>query len=244
MRRGTENAEAHDVYLRGSQFYRRYTPEDFAKAIPHLEQAVELDPEYGSAWAALASIYWIADQRGYSWTRIVNPDWNNNISWNGARIKAGRYLKQAMRNPTPLAHQIESQLSWEYRQFDRAIEEAGQAVALNQNDPAGHLAMAWALIYASRAEAAIASTETGIRLDPNSPGSHLFALGTAQLMLERYDAAETTLKRVLAFSPEDLEILTPLTIVYTRTGKQEDAKATLRKYIDVWVTWGKKSKPI
>ena len=241
-RRGTDNADAHDAYLRGSQFYRRYTPEDFARAIPHLEQAVELDPNYSQASAVLASIYWITYRRGYSWSRFVNPDpdKSNMVSWQGARNKAEKHLRQAVRSPTPLAHQIESQFSWEFRQFDRALKEAKQAVALDQNDPAGHLAMAWALVYAGRAEAAIASTKTGIRLDPNFPGSHLFALGTAQLMLERYDAAETTLKRALAFNPENLEILAPLAIAYARTGKQDEAKAALQKYIDVWILWGQK----
>ena len=162
------------------------------------------------------------------------------ISVQGARNKAERHLRQAMRSPTPLAHQIESQFSWEYRQFERALKEAKQAVALDQNDPAGHLAMAWAQIFAGRAEAAIASTETGIRLDPNFPGSHLFALGTAQLMLERYDAAETTLKRALAFNPENLQIMAPLAIAFARTGKQDEAMAALQKYIDVWILWGQK----
>jgi TolB-like protein/class 3 adenylate cyclase len=239
-RRGTDNPNAHDAYLRGWQFYRRYTPEDFARAIPHFEQAIKLDPNYGLASAALASIYWIAYRRSYSWSRFVNPNWNNMISVQGARNKAERHLRQAMRSPTPLAHQIESQFSWEYRQFERALKEAKQAVALDQNDPAGHLAMAWALIFAGRAEAAIASTETGIRLDPNFPGSHLFALGTAQLMLERYDAAKTTLKRALAFNPENLEIMAPLAIAFARTGKQDEAKAALQKYIDVWILWGQK----
>jgi tetratricopeptide (TPR) repeat protein len=95
--------------------------------------------------------------------------------------------------------------------------------------------MAWAQIFAGRAEAAIASTETGIRLDPNFPGSYLFALGTAQLMLERYEAAETTLKRALAFSSEDTNILVPLGIAYARTGQQEEAKVALQKYTDAWV---------
>ncbi len=241
-RDGTDNPNAHDAYLRGSQFYRLYTPEDFARAIPHLEQAVELVPNYGLASAALASIYWITYRRGYSWSRFVNPDpdKSNMVSWQGARNKAERHLKQAVQSPTPLAHQIESQFSWEFRQFDRALKEAKQAVVLDQNDPAGHLAMAWALIFAGRAEAAIVSTETGIRLDPNFPGSHLFALGTAQLMLERYDTAETTLKRALAFNPENLEILAPLAIAYARTGKQDEAKAALQKYIDVWSLWGQK----
>ena len=239
-RDGTDNPDAHDAYLRGWQFYRLNSPEDFAKAIPHLEQAVELDPNYGLASAALASIYWITYRRGYSWSRFVNPNKSNSVSWQGARVKAERHLKNAVRRPTPLAHQIESQFSWEYREFDRALGEAKQAVTLDQNDPAGHLAMAWAQIFAGHAEAAITSTETGIRLDPNFPGSHLFARGTAQLMLERYDAAETTLKRALAFNPENLEILAPLAIAYARTGKQDKAKAALQKYIDVWILWGQK----
>jgi len=135
-----------------------------------------------------------------------------------------------MRNPTPLAHQVESQFSWDYRQFERALSEARQAVALNQNDPAGHLAMAWALIFAGSADAAIASTETAMRLDPNFPGSPLFALGTAQLMLEHYDEAQTTLQRALAFTPENFGILVPLSIAYARTGQQEEAEAALQKH--------------
>ena len=231
----TDNPDAHDAYLRGWQLYRRYTPEDFVKAIPHLEKAVELDPDYGQAWAALASVYWITHRKGTAWSLFVNPDKSNSVSWNGARDKTEIYLRQAMRNPTPLAHQIESQISWDYRQFERALSEARQAVALDQNDPEGHLAMAWALIFSGRAEAAIASTETAIRLDPTFPGSHLFALGTAQLMLERYDEAQATLQRALAFIPEDLGIIVPLSIANARTGRQEEAKAALQNYKSIFL---------
>jgi TolB-like protein/class 3 adenylate cyclase/Flp pilus assembly protein TadD len=230
---GTDNPDAHDAYLRGWQFYRRYTPEDFFKAIPHLKRAVELDPDYGQAWAALASIYWTTYRKGYgSWSLIVNPDQSTSVSWIGARDKAEINLRQAMRNPTPLAHQVESQISWDYRQFERALAEAEQAVDLDPNDPEGHLAMAWALIFSGRAEAAIASTKTAIRLDPNFPGSPLVALGTAQLMLERYDEALATLQRALAFRPGDLGIMVPLGIAYARTDQQEEAKAALQNIGD------------
>ena len=228
--KGTDNANAHDAYLRGWQLYRRHAPEEFAAAIPHLELAVRLDPEYGQAWAALSSIYWIAHRKGEAWTSIVNPDPHNMVSWTGARDKAEIKLRQAMRNPTPLAYQVASQISWDYRQFDRALDEARQAIALNQNDPAGHLAMAAALIFAGDAEAAIASTEAAMRLDPNFPGSSLYALGTAQLMLKRYGEAKASLQRALAFIPDEFGILVPLSIAYTRTGQQEQAAAALRKH--------------
>ena len=90
--KGTDNPDAHDAYLRGWQFYRRYTPEDFVEAIPHLERAVKLDPDYGQAWAALASVYWITHRKGTAWSLIVNPDKSNSVSWNGARDKAQIHL--------------------------------------------------------------------------------------------------------------------------------------------------------
>ena len=152
------------------------------------------------------------------------------VSVVGARDKAEIHLRQAMRNPTPLAHQVESQISWDFRQFEMALSEARQAVALDPNDPEGHLAMAWALIFSGRAEAAIPSTETAIRLDPNFPGSPLVALGIAQLMLERYDEAQTTLQRAVAFRPGDLGIMVPLGIAYARTDQQEEAKDALQNF--------------
>ncbi|MCK5273399.1 MAG: tetratricopeptide repeat protein, partial [Alphaproteobacteria bacterium] len=234
-RKGTDNPEAHDAYLKGWQLYRRYTPEDFVEAIPHFKRAVELDPDYGQAWAALASVYWTSYRKGYAWSLIVNPDNANFVAWQGTCLKAVQYLERAKRNPTPLAHQIESQIWWDYRQFDKALDEANRAVALNPNDPEGQLAMAWALIFAGRTEAAIALAENGMQLDPYFPANHLFALGTAQLMLGRYNEAETTLERALVLTPENKEILSPLTVAYAQLGRQTKAMDTLQKYTDFWI---------
>ncbi len=229
---GTDNPDAHDAYLRGRQLYRRYTPEDFVEAIPHLERAVELDPDYGQAWAALASVYWITYRKNYAWSLIVHPEEVNYVGWVKARLKAEQSLEQAKRNPTPLAHQVASQFWWDLRQFDRALAEAEQAVALDPNDPEGHLAMAWALIFAGRAEAAIASAESAMRLDPYFPASYRFALGTAQLMLERYTAAEATLKSAFELNPGELEIQAHLAVAYAHLGRQEEARVALQEYTD------------
>ena len=59
-RRGTENAQAYDVFLKGWQHYLQQTPEDFRTAIVQFNKATELDPEYGRAYAALAATYWEA----------------------------------------------------------------------------------------------------------------------------------------------------------------------------------------
>ena len=233
----TNKPEAYDAFLRGWQLYRRYTPEDFVKAIPHFKRAVEIDPDYGQAWAALASLYWISYQNSYAWTFIVNPNRDISNSWLQTRLKAGQYLEQAMKHPTPLAHQVESYMSWDYRQFDKALNEAEKAVTLDPNNPEGHLAMAWALIFAGRAGEAVASAENGMQLDPYYPAPHLYVLGMAHLMMGKYTEAETALERGLGLNPENKNQLLPLTVAYVHLDKQEKARGTLKQFIDFFILY-------
>ena len=59
---GTDNPAAYDAYLKGMDIYNRTnTPEEFAQAVKHFQQAVQLDPNFGAAYAKLAWAYWEAD---------------------------------------------------------------------------------------------------------------------------------------------------------------------------------------
>ena len=49
----TKNLEAWEEFQKGWDEYHRFTFEGNAKAIEHLKKAVELDPKYGRAYAAL-----------------------------------------------------------------------------------------------------------------------------------------------------------------------------------------------
>src|ERR1041385_6038436 len=57
LKRHTQNAEAHEFYLRGLAYFVRFTPEFFQKAIESFEQAIAIDPNYASAYAGLAESY-------------------------------------------------------------------------------------------------------------------------------------------------------------------------------------------
>ena len=69
--------EAHDLYLRSQEFMRRGSAEDFSRAVETLQRAVERDPGYAMAWAALARArFWAADQGQVSeataeWSRAL-----------------------------------------------------------------------------------------------------------------------------------------------------------------------------
>ena len=121
-RRGTENAQAYDMFLKGWQHYLRQTPEDFRAAIGHFKKAAELDPKYGRAYAALAATYWEAYTSYWGQALGLEPR-------HEARYQAEQFLAKAMRDPTPLAHQVASAMLLHAQQHDDAVAEAKRAIA-------------------------------------------------------------------------------------------------------------------
>jgi adenylate cyclase len=53
----TQNTEAYDLYLKGNSYFIRPDKQNIFFARQLFERAVELDPDYGRAWAKLASTY-------------------------------------------------------------------------------------------------------------------------------------------------------------------------------------------
>jgi TolB-like protein/class 3 adenylate cyclase len=238
----TDVAEAYDAFLQGWEHYRRFTAEDFVRAIPYFERAVELDPEYGRAYAALSAVYWqswLKSVGDYVWTAKVNPSDSTYLSWQGARAKSEKYLALAMNNPTALAHQLASRMHSEDRQFDKAIVEAERGVALDPNDPEGHWAMGRALISAGRAEAAIAAAEKGMRLDPQYPWPYLYLIGMARIELGQFEEAVAALQRVLKWPPASNDVNAALAIAHALLDHKEEARAALKAYTDgrQWTPW-------
>ena len=235
--KGTFNTEAYDAFLQGWEHYQRFKVDDFIKAIPHFQRAVELDPNYGHAYAALASLYWITFRHGDPWSLKVNPDSNNWVATTLVREKVDRYADLAMRNPSPLAHKVMSAISWDYRQFDEAIVEAERAVTFDPNDPDGHVALAWALIFSGRPQEAVNAIERAMRLDPLRPGAYMYVLGMARVMLRQYIGAVTALELAQERSPEYQEIYLPLVVAYIYSGHDEKARIALKRYSDEWTSF-------
>jgi len=66
---GTKNEEAHELYLQGLFFMRQFSTAGFDSAEVRLRHAVQLDPSFALAWAALSralSLQW-------SWATVSSP---------------------------------------------------------------------------------------------------------------------------------------------------------------------------
>jgi tetratricopeptide (TPR) repeat protein len=135
-----------------------------------------------------------------------------------------------MKDPTPLAHLVASDLYRREGRFQESITEATRAIVLDANDPVGYVAMARALIMAgSPAEGADSMKKAG-RLDPHSPPTYLKTLGLAQFGMERFEEAAASLEQATKLNPDDEWGFLFLAAAYGQLGREQEAKSAVETF--------------
>jgi TolB-like protein len=221
-RGGTENVAAYDEFLKGWEKYLRYTSDDFAKAIQHFKNAIDLDPKYGRAYAALALTYFSGSYGALS-KKL-------GVTYVGARLWSRKYVKEALKNPTPIAYLVNARYYLARRQHKEAVFELERALALDPNDPANNAAMGYALFLSGRPREAINFINRAIRLDPHNPARYLYLLGGAQFCMGNLEEAATLVEKGLRINPELTGSAAWLVAIYGLLGKEKEAHAALEIY--------------
>jgi len=195
--KGTDNVEAYDTFLKGWEYYLRLTAGDFNNAISYLEKAIELDPNYGRAYAALALIY-------MKYNHFYNWKWDpiKGLTLNKSFALLLKYAKLAMENPTGLSHQLAADMMLYKRLHEDAIVEAERAISLDPNDARAQLIMGKVLIYDGRPEEGIEFIRKAMRLDPHYQAEPLCLLGLAEFSMEHWENAANFIVRGLKHNPE------------------------------------------
>jgi TolB-like protein/class 3 adenylate cyclase/Flp pilus assembly protein TadD len=217
----TDNIAAYDAFLQGRSHYVRRTPDDFAAAVRYFKKAIELDPDYGRAYAALALTIW--ESQHNFWNQSLG------VSWYEARMEAARYLQTAMKTPTALVYQVASRMLIDLHEHEEAITKAERAINFDPNDADGYLAMAYALIHAGRPEEALDFVKTAMRLDPNYPAYYLFVLGLAHFNMQRFDDAANSFERALIHNPINYVPLIHLAAAYAHLDRKQEAAAAIQE---------------
>ncbi len=213
---------AYEAFLRGWEYYQRTTPDDYKKAIPYFERAVELDPQYGRANAALAMVYFRSfDQH---WTGVLG------LSADQAFREARDYLNLAKVRPTSTSHQVTGNISRERGWYDDALKEFAAAIALDPSDSWTYADQAHTLIWAGRPAEAETQIETAMRLDPHYPPVFLFYRGLAQFAQDRLPEAIKTFEEATRLNPNLPLLRLYLGATYSRSGRVKDAKVAVAAY--------------
>ncbi len=235
--RDTSNVAAYDAFLKGWALLLRKTPEDAAKAIGFFRQALELDPNYSRAYAALAQTYW---------DNSIDPEFNILVgpamSVSGhtgytAYLNAWKFLQKARSKPSSQAHTLSARMLQRQRRFDEAMEAARQAVALGPSDPAAHDVLIEHLIYAGETHAALRLIDESIGLDPNLPGEKLFLKGMAYYTSGRLGEALFTIDRARTHNPQQTRYAAIQAAALAELGRVGEAEAALEEYLSGWTTY-------
>ncbi len=215
--------QAYDALLQGWEHYRRQTPDDYAKAVSFFEKAIELDPNYGRAYAGLARVYW----------NVYDFGWDAHLGIEYQTIdRAKQSLAKALEQPTSTAHAVSADMLVAQGRNDEALAEINRAIALAPNDAGSYRGRAWVLTALGRAEEAENDARLAIRLDP-SYHSNLLALGRALFYQKRYEEAAEIFERAVSRLPDYEFAYHNLAATYGHLGRIEEAEAAIKKYNDI-----------
>ncbi len=214
-------SETYDLFLRGWSHYRAGGVRDYASAVSQLERALELDPDYHRARAALAAVYQTVYLKGL-WQESLG------LPYRQVYLRRLNALRLSKQNPTALTHQVEADWIVVFSgRARRALIAAEAALNLDPNDPAGHLAMASALLKDGRPAEARTYIDSAMRLDPLYPPEYLIRLGQILFAQGNFDGALESFERAAAVIPDDAWLQIYLAATLGQVGRIEDGKSAL-----------------
>jgi len=223
-RKRPDNLGAYDLYLRALPHTHSAMPNDIEIAIPFLERALELDPDYAPAHAALALCREV---------RYRGP-----ASDESERAEGLRHARLALALGTDDAAALASAALTVFHldlDFEAASGAIARALSLNASCAT---ALYWgAHIHALGGDAALAEDHAtrALRLSPFDPISqegHI-ALGAVRLRSQRYDDAAACFGRAVQANPRFSIPYALRAAALALGGRVDEAKAVARTFLEM-----------
>jgi TolB-like protein/class 3 adenylate cyclase len=224
--RETGNIEAYNERLRGTEHITRLTPDDVVAAIQAFKKATDLDPNYGRAYASLAYSYYMATHIGGLHKGLEA----SGVSWREARLLAGKYLKLAMKNPTPHARIVNTLFYLFRRQHEEAFSEIERALLLGPNIHLCNEEMGRVLLFSGRPKEAAEYFNRTIRINPRLVYGYSVQHGLAQFHLGNVEEAATLVENARRLNPHTWGLAIHLAAYYGLLGRLTEARAEMDHY--------------
>lgn len=182
----TENMNAYTDLLHGRELLLKHTAADNARAQQLFLSALDHDPDYAPACAALARA------RNYDWQFSWGDDHQSGLEqaleWAQKAISLDRTSSRA-----------HAELGFGLlfsKKMDEAITELRTALELNPNDCDVMAELSDALTFNGEMEEAVDIIQTAMRLNPYYPDTYIWYLGDAYFSLRSYVEVINTLEKL------------------------------------------------
>jgi TolB-like protein len=221
-RKRPDSLDAYDLVLQALPFVYKLMPVGSAPAIPLLQRALELEPDYSFAHAALAWCFHIRFGRG----GLHEEDRRAAIDHAHAAVSG------ASDDATTLA--IAAFVIW-FEQHDvaTAFDLFDRALAISNSNFVALCTSAVALAWSGRSELAIERAQRALKVSPFDSLNHLSyqALAGANFQLGRYDEAHQAARHAVELNPGFSVPYTYLAATLVRLGRKDEAGAAVRSVL-------------
>ena len=204
MAKSTDNLEAYEFTLRGQALVARQSRNENFEARKLFRSAIELDPNYATAYA------------GLGWTYYETVQWG----WTGSPQKAVQQAHDLSQKALSLeatnvyGRRLLASIYALRRQHELALIESERLIAINPNDAGSFAQQGMALTWLGRSEGAILALERALRFDPDMKPGIFWHLGLAYYLNERYTDSAAVLQRNIGRRPEPFRDYLLLSLIH------------------------------
>jgi adenylate cyclase len=216
QRRYTNSFDAYDLFLQGqARLVTRASAADSHAAQELMERAIQLDPDFARAHAALALIH--ADAFRFNWSE--DSEQSRQLA-----LKAGQRALQ-LDEKSPQAHWVLGYIHlFCFQQHDKAIEMASIATRLAPSDNDGYNLLGVAYAFGGQPEKGRLILEELMKRNPRYSAMVPGALGHANFLLQDYPAALAAYEESLNINPSRVNANVYKSLVLYRMGNIEEAE--------------------
>ena len=224
---GTTNIDAWECAIRGWEKVERHVKEENAQGMRLLERAVELDPNYATAWAHLGWAHWTDALHGWGESRDVSLDLALGIAQKGSNADGD--------NPDVFA--ILGAIYYLRGKTEEAVAMMRKAVALSPSHADNAAFLAMVLNDAERPEEGLEFIKTAMRLSPIYPHWYLWGLGKSYRSMGQYELAIPAYQEAIGREPESVEGRIWLTDSLIEVRRIEEAKSAAKELLKLQPTF-------
>jgi serine/threonine protein kinase/tetratricopeptide (TPR) repeat protein len=251
-KRGTNNADAYEAYLRGRFYWNQFTGESLFKALESYHKAIALDPRYALAYVGVADFYnWINvfgmmpsnecygkaqeaaqkaleidDQLGEAYAALAFAAFGQRWDW----PECDRLVKRALQFAPNYwyAYECLSYLYTTLENFDQGIAAIKRAEELDPLSPRTVLMTSWIHYQARRYPEAIRRAQRSIELDNNFVQGYLH-MGNSLMHDGQVEEAITALEHSIRLMPDFVMAKYMLSHALAAAGRKDEAKNILEE---------------
>ena len=212
----TSNLAAYEYVLRGRDMLSQETRDNNDEASELFQRAIDLDPNYAEAYAALGGSYYEAVVSGWSQFRADDLEHAEELAQKALALDPA----------TTRAYRVLALINLFKKRYDAALEQIDRAFEINPSDADNYAYRGAILTWAGRATEALPWLEGALRFD-RANGFAAARLCMAYYLLRRYTDAVGACDRSLDRDPgRNTQMVTHpmLAATYAELSRQQDAE--------------------